>query len=61
VGTRVLSQSVLDDVIEKRGMKWTHIKPGRKVLVSLLIIEEGIFEVNATAGDTHLARKILTT
>lgn len=29
--------------------------------VSLLTIEEGIFEVKATAGDTHLGANILIT
>jgi heat shock protein 5 len=29
--------------------------------VSLLVIDDGVFEILATAGDTHLGVKILTT
>ena len=38
----------------KRAHPWTHDRPTGTFDVSLLSIDDGIFEVKATAGDTHL-------
>ena len=37
-----------------RGAPGTALPVARRAQVSLLTIDEGIFEVKATAGDTHL-------